>query len=220
MDLHDGIHGVQDLESLSKQLPDIIVQSRAPVTVNQYSSTFLRWKIWCESKKKSVLPADPFIFSLYLVHLGNSALSPSPILNTISAISWAHKLANLSDPTKSSLVSSTAEGLRRTLSKPRIKKEPVTADLLRELVAIHGADKSSLNLLSIRTLAMCLIGYAGFLRFNEIVKIKVGHVCFFDSHVSILIEGSKTNQYRQGARVIISRTFSDTCPVAMLELYY
>ena len=219
-ELHDGIRGAHDLESLARQLPDIIQQSRAPSTVNQYSSTFLRWKNWADTQSKSALPADPFIISLYLVHLGNTALSPAPISNSLSAISWAHRLSNLADPTKSSIVTNTAEGLKRTLSKLRIKKDPITAELLREMVAIYAKDKSPSNLLLIRTLTMCLISFAGFLRFNELVKIKVGHVRFFDSHISILIEQSKTDQYREGTRVIISRTFAETCPVAMLELYY
>ena len=37
--------------------------------------------------------------------------------------------------------------------------------------------------------------------------------------VTIRIPRSKTDQYRQGNEVVIARTTSDTCPVAMLEEY-
>ena len=44
------------------------------------------------------------------------------------------------------------------------------------------------------------------------------HVLSHDG-VTIRIPRSKTDQYRQGNEVVIARTTSDTCPVAMLEEY-
>ena len=38
--------------------------------------------------------------------------------------------------------------------------------------------------------------------------------------MSIHILSSKTDQYRQGDSVLVGRTGSSTCPVAMLERYY
>ena len=38
--------------------------------------------------------------------------------------------------------------------------------------------------------------------------------------MSIHIVSSKTDQFRQGDRVLVARTDSPTCPVAMLERYY
>lgn len=66
---------------------------------------------------------------------------------------------------------------------------------------------------------MCLIAYAGFLRFSELINLKRSNICIFDSHVSLFIERSKTDVYKEGSTVVISRTPNDTCPVAMLEKY-
>ena len=55
----------------------------------------------------------------------------------ISAISWAHKLAGVEDPTKSSVVTFAYEGLKRKLAKPISKKEPVTTDIINQLVSTY-----------------------------------------------------------------------------------
>ena len=45
-------------------------------------------------------------------------------------------------------------------------------------------------------------------------------VVFYDEHVEIFVESSKTDQFREGAWVPIARTNSDICPVAMLQRYF
>ena len=64
-----------------------------------------------------------------------------------------------------------------------------------------------------------MIGFAGFLRFNEIANLKESDVQVFDEHMELFIESSKTDQYRDGAWVTITRSGFTTCPVQMLERY-
>ena len=71
----------------------------------------------------------------------------------------------------------------------------------------------------INVVTMCLIGYAGFLRFSEIVGIRGCDNKFFDLYVSIFIEKSKTDKYREGSYVIIAKTNTPTCQVNMLLDY-
>ena len=66
---------------------------------------------------------------------------------------------------------------------------------------------------------MCLLAFAGFLRFNELSNIKREHLVFHHTHVSIFIPSSKTDIYRNGNHVIIARLSSKVCPVTMLEKY-
>ena len=42
---------------------------------------------------------------------------------------------------------------------------------------------------------------------------------FYDTHVKICIESSKTDIYRQGNTVSITKTNTDTCPVKLLAHY-
>ena len=42
-------------------------------------------------------------------------------------------------------------------------------------------------------------------------------VKFYDKHLEVFIESSKTDQFREGAWVHIAQTHAHICPVAMLE---
>jgi hypothetical protein len=47
----------------------------------------------------------------------------------------------------------------------------------------------------------------------------MNNLSFYDTHVKICIESSKTDIYRQGDTVIIAKTNTDTCPVKLLPYY-
>ena len=66
---------------------------------------------------------------------------------------------------------------------------------------------------------MCLLAYAVFLRYSELANLKRNHITFHDSYVKLFLEASKTDVYREGREVVISKTNNLTCPVNMLERY-
>ena len=66
---------------------------------------------------------------------------------------------------------------------------------------------------------MCLLGYTGFLRFSEVASLKRSDISFFPSHVKLYLEKSKTDVYREGREVAISKTGTITCPIDMLDRY-
>ena len=60
----------------------------------------------------------------------------------------------------------------------------------------------------IRDLAMIVLSFAGFLRFDDhdhVLKLKIGHI--------------KTDQYRQGNDVLISKGNTLACPVSIFRHY-
>ena len=72
---------------------------------------------------------------------------------------------------------------------------------------------------SSRTLELCLVAFAGFLRYDEISNLKSHDIEIKNEHKLIFIESSKTDQYRDGAWLPISRTNNSTCPAVNLEKY-
>ena len=98
-----------------------------------------------------------------------------------------------------------------------MKKEPITPEILSTQVSKFGQQDASLS--DIQILTICLLGFAGFFRFNELAKISELDIVPCKDHVEIFVESSKTDQLRNGAWVIIARTGSPLCPVAMLERY-
>ena len=102
---------------------------------------------------------------------------------------------------------------KRSLEKAKSKKEPITPDHLAALVNKFGNAKASLK--NLRLLALCLIGYAGFLRFNELSNIKRKDIIFYDAYAKRekKSEKNKTDVYREWKRVLIAKTGNYTWPV-------
>jgi integrase len=109
------------------------------------------------------------------------------------------------------------EGARRISVKPVIKKEPITPEILQRIVERYGSATNSLT--DIRICCMCLLSYAAFLRFSELVNLKRSDIFFYDDHFSLFISKSKTDQFKTGTCVNVSRTENITCPYNMLKLY-
>ena len=81
----------------------------------------------------------------------------------VYGIRWAHNLYGFSNPCESNLVKGILESAKRSLSRPIVKKEPVTPDSICQKYASENA-----SLFDLHTTAICVIAYAGFLRFNEL----------------------------------------------------
>ena len=208
-----------DLCELANSLPAVVLRGKAPSTVKKYSGAFLRWKRWAQKKKTEIriLPACPLHVALYLTFLICKSATSAPVVEASNALSWAHQLACVEDPTQCLLVKQVLEGAKRILAHRTQKKEPITPAILEQLVSKFAGKEASLS--DVRIVTICLIGFAGFLRFNEIANLKESDVRVFDEHMELFIESSKTDQYRDGAWVTIARSGFPTCPVQMLERY-
>ena len=132
--------------------------------------------------------------ALYLTYLLDQGSTFHPINNALNSIKWAHEINGLPDPTKYSFVSSIQEAAKRTAYKKVVKKEPISVNMLIEL-----CDKfiNCIDLLVIRDLTMILIGFAGFLRLDELSSLKFNDVQVKEQFLVLHINKSKTEQARE-----------------------
>ena len=161
--------------------------------------------------------AKPHEFVLYLQHLSEETSSKAAVEEACNALSWVHPSAGLLPITKDSFVKATLEGLKQTLAKPVIKKEPITTEML-EAIAQDATTSGSLS--NLRLATVCLLGFASFLHFDELINLRP---CDFELQAeitSIWIVRNKTDQLCQGDRLVVTRIRIRTCPVAMLEQYF
>ena len=100
-------------------------------------------------------------------------------------------MATVEDVTCHPLVAQVLAGTKRILAHKTTKKEPITTDNLLALVDRFGTKDASLA--DIRALTFCLLGFAGFLRYDE---LHVGDVTIHDDYMELFIESSKTDQWR------------------------
>ena len=177
----------------------------------------MKWKAWAGPRiEVKIFPVDKVHFALYLQHVANTTNSRASVEEAVNAISWAHQLAGLPPISSSAFVRATLAGLQRKLAKPKVKKEPITASMLTTLVESLG---TSPTLSDVRLAAGALLSFAAFLRYNELSGLRCCDIRFTEQHMTVHITSSKTDQYRQGDSVVVARTRTITCPVAMMERY-
>ena len=204
-----------ELRRLAQALPATVLKSRADSTSKKYLGAYRRWKVWADARQG--VPSFPVMevhLVLYMQHLSESTGSKAAVEEAVHALSWLHGLAGLQPLGGLPLVQTTLEGLKRTLARPKVRKEPITADMLKAMVEAAGPDPS---LTEIRLLAVCLLAFAGFMRCDELVKLKCDDITFNSESMVVRVQSSKTDQYRDGASLVIARTGLPTCPVAMME---
>ena len=116
------------------------------------------------------------------------------------------------------LVKMTIQGYRRVTASTPNRKEPVSPAIMIQLFDAHG--QFSATLADLRILFICFISYAGFLRFSDLSNVSRADCKITDSRLLIHLTKSKTDQFRQGANVVIASTFTPTCSVKIAERYF
>ena len=146
----------EDLEliELAGRLSQTIIHSRADSTVKKYLGAFRRWKVWASQYFQSLM-------------IGEKSQSKSAVQEACSAVAWVYSTVGLPTPTTSPFVKAMLEGMQQLLPRLTVKKASVTPAMLEGMVK---DTKKSHSLCDLRLTSACLLAYAGFLQFNELVK--------------------------------------------------
>ena len=200
---------------LVKELKNLQKSSKASSTLSKYASS---WKSRCAWSSSTLhipeIPAKPLHVALFLTEMFLSCVEKgtgsSALESAVYAIRWAHRTAGLNSPTDHPVVQSTLEGAKRKLGRPVNPKEPISLELV-ETLCVNYASSSSLR--HLRFLVILLLGYAGFLRVDELHSLRVGDISIVDDHMAISVRKRKNDQYREGHTVYIAKSGKVTCPV-------
>ena len=210
------VKDVKDPEhwELTDKLSNTILHSRANSTVKKYLAAYKHWKNWAKKYGMPAIPAKKHHVGFYLQHLADMVHSKSAVEEACNSLAWVHSTAGLVSP----FVKAILEGLQRSLAKPVIKKAPWIVEMLQRMV--EGA-KISGTLADLRLTTACLLSFAGFLRFSELVNVQPCNIdiTVHEEYVLLHIPRSKGDQLRKGDEVVIARCDSATCPVRKLEEY-
>ena len=68
------------------------------------------------------------------------------------------------------------------------------------------------SLAVIRLLVVCLLAFAGFMRCDELVKLKCDDITFNSESMVVRVQSSKTDQYLDGASLVIARMMFANLP--------
>ena len=197
----------EHLQLTTSLVKSTVLGSKADGNVRTYLGGFRRWKCWASSNRVCAFPSNPFQVAIYSQRLLREDNSPSAVLSAVYSIDWTQQMAGLSKISDHPLVSLMVSASQRLLGRPKVKEDPVTPKMLKALVESKITDKSP-SISDRRSVALCLIGYADFFRFSELSLVS-----------SISLESSKTDQFRDGAWIVIARSDLPICPVRALEEY-
>lgn len=211
-----------ELRRLANKVPFRVVQAKAPSTVDRYSRAFNEFKRWASDFDELVcLPATSLSVSLYLEHLIESECSTAKLESAYYGIHWAHQIFGIASPCDCSLVKHLLEAGKRKVSKPIVKKEPVTLEMMTNICLKYAHPE--VNLSDLRLAALCVTAFNGFLRFSELSSLRCCDVRFSNKDsvqfVQLYIQKSKTDIYRDGACVLLAKSDNLTCPFTILKRY-
>jgi site-specific recombinase XerD len=168
-------------------MPAFCLASRSNNTVRQYKYAINSFCKWCLSLNITQTLTSLVIYApMYLIHLTNIGKSVSTINEAYYNISWPHRLAGVKDPCKSDLVITVKEGAHRSIGHLTVKNEPITPEILNTLVCVYADEHA--NRKHIRIACMCLLSYAGFLRYSELSNLRRNHDTFYEQHIKLFFK--------------------------------
>ena len=191
---------------------DLAKAEKAKSTRKAYGTDFRLFKVYCDGKGVSALPASPETVAAYLATEAQNA-KPSTIGRRVAAIRYAHKLAGLESPTDAEGVKATVRGIRRTFGGARNKKAPAVAAKMHSMVATAPE-----GLAGLRDRALLLLGFAGAFRRSELVTLNVADLEENETGLLVSIRLSKTDQEGHGETIAIARG-DIACPVKALRAW-
>ncbi len=191
---------------------DYAQQARAANTRRAYRADWADFTAWCRDRRLTALPATPETVVLYLSDLAMSRKT-STLQRRLSAISQAHKAADLETPTGHHAVRAVWSGIRRVKGTAQEGKAPaVTRDLRAMVATLPG------TLPGLRDRALLLLGFAGAFRRSELAGLDIADVTTTRDGLVVDLRRSKTDQEGEGRRIGIPYgSRPGTCPVRAVQ---
>ena len=201
---------------LSDEVRGFVKKSKAANTQRIYKIFWQEFEAFTDGRGVECLPASPATIAEFIVALAtcDTPNKPSTIGVKLSGLSFAHRAANLPDPTRAELVRATLAGVKAELGAPPRKVEPLELGDIRTMLA--ELDDS---LKAKRDKALVLLGFAGAFRRSELAALDVADLRA-NGELKITLRRSKTDQEGKGLQKTIPPISDKTvCPVEALRAW-
>lgn len=208
---------VAPAEELGDVAREYASHSKSESTVRNYRSAWSEFTSWCQVNGRGAKPAAPATVADYLSALAERGAKASTINLKRCAIGFAHRSANLADPTATELVRAVVAGIVRKIGTRPNQKAPLTTEDLRPALAAILALPDSRR--GARDRAVLLLGFACALRRSELVALDVADLNLTADEVRVRILKSKTDQAGAGAEIVVPAVGGELCPVAAVRAW-
>ena len=189
-------HKDHEIRDLVSELPSILLLDKAPNTVKRYFGAFQKWERWAKSKCISSIPASPEFFPLFLISLIKTCSSFSAFNAVVLGVSWAHLKFGLTPPSAFPIAKQIVQAAKRIFGKaPRNCKLPLQRNHIRLL-----QDKFAFgDLAQLQIVTRITIGFAGFLRWDDLSRLKYSDLRFHSNYIAVFLKKRKNDQFREGS---------------------
>lgn len=173
---------------------------------------------WCETHRRTALPATSETLAEYVRHLCDRGLAPATIEQTVAAIRTVHRYAghgrHFPDADKANLLLRGHRRDRAAIGRGRQKQAlPVLVDALHKMVATIDPNTA----LGARDHALLLLGIVAFGRRSELAAFTWDDLREAEEGMSLYVGMSKTDQAAEGEAVpVLYGTFPGTDPVQVI----
>ena len=201
--------------TLVSTIPRLVNAAIAKSTRSKYERAWSRWESFASTRDEvTARPADHFHIAIYFNYLLTVTGKRGAIIDAMYGIRWGHISAGYISPTDHPFVKICYEGALRLSNYSGLKKkDPISPCMLHRIIDTYDGDGS---LLTMRFLTLCLLGFSGFMRTEELLDIKIHDIQFYESHLTISIPKAKNDQLREGNVIYISALGSRYCPVSFV----
>lgn len=175
----------------------------ADCTIRAYKDDFGAFIRYCLEHNLTSVPADPQVICSYIRKLVNDGRTSASIRRMMSGITTIHKLNRYSDPTKDPDVLLEMRRMHRKIGRYSKQAFGITSDILNKLIEVTEAGNRGA-----RDRALLFIAYDTLCRRSELAALLIEDIKFNEKDnllkASILIRRSKTDQFGQGRRLVMS----------------
>ena len=138
------------------------------------------------------------------------------IYSAVYGIAWAHQKMSMASPTEHPIIKQMMEASKRIIgTKPKNPKRPLEVKHVKKLIDKFGSG----DLSNLQTTCLVVLGFSGFLRWDDLSRLKRQHLEFEREYMKVFLEKRKNDQYREGSWILIARTSNPTCPVQLMEKF-
>ena len=205
------------LRGMGSFISELATKAMAVNTMKMYNQGLRAWKQWAgRFPEANTIPIKPLHLAAFFASVVQQHGKFGKIEQAFYGLNWLHKVLNVPNPCESTLVRHVKDASKRILKNRVVKKCPIRPHHLRRLVSKFGRSR---NLLHLRVVAIALVSYAGFLRYDEVSQIRRNHIQFEATYFNLFIPSSKTDQEADGETVHIAYTGHATCPGKALRRY-
>ena len=148
-----------------------------------------------------------------MIHLAQTGKTFPVIRMSYFAISLFHSIVASQKPCPTSLPCNVLQSIKRILAYSATKKSPVTVSQLYKMYNYFGTKTISLS--NLRTILICVLSFMGFLRFIEVIKLRRCDIIKNKAFLSVFIEKSKTDVYREVSWVYATKQDTVLCYVPL-----